>query len=198
MFKFKKVFLVCFAVLSTSIGTISTAAPSAPKEIDQFVPSGTKLIDYQTADLNEDGKTDALIVVENIANDDISSQLPRTVLILLRKGNDQLVLADQNKNVYLCKKCLGTGYVNEQTVTLGKGNFSVFNQGGSPGFSWTREYTFQYSSNAKTWYLSKVKTGIFDTSNNDRSKLKELTYPKELQKMKFSRFNASKKWNATF
>jgi hypothetical protein len=196
--KLKKVVLICGTVLLSVISMASTAAPYVPKEIEQFIPLGMTLIDYQAADLNEDGKDDALIVVEKTNASVDSLHDPRIIMILLRKENDQLEVVEQNNQVYLCQRCLGSGNVNEQVLTSSKGSFSVFNQGGSPGFRWTREYIFQYSSKAKTWYLFKVKTGLFDTSNHDRYKTKELTSPKEIRKIKFSRFSADKKWNVKF
>jgi hypothetical protein len=196
--KLKKAFLICGTVLLAGASMLSAAAPSVPKEIEQIIPAGMTLIDYQAADLNEDGKDDALIVVEKTNSKADASRELRMVMILLRKENDQLVVAEQNSKVYVCKKCLGSGYVNEQVLISSKGSFSVLNQGGSPGFRWTREYSFQYDPKVKTWNLSKVKTGIFDTNNNERYKTKELIYPQQIKKIKFSRFNTNDKWNARF
>jgi hypothetical protein len=107
---------------------------------------------------------------------------------LLRKENGELEIAAKNSQAYLCKGCLGSGAVNEQTLTTSKGTFSVFNQGGSPRYRWTREYVFQYRASAKTWMLVKVKTTVIDLVNDKRSKTKLLVHPKNLNKIKFSEF----------
>ncbi len=193
--KLKKAILNCAIVLLAGSSTASIAAPPVPKEIEQFLAADMTLIDYQEADLNADGKADALIVVEKTSAADPSISEPRTVFILLRNEKDQLAIAAQNNEAYFCKKCLGSGYVNEQVLKASQGTFSVFNQGGSPSLRWTREYTFQYISNMKNWQLTEVNTGVFSTIDNEKFKTKKLTYPKHLKKINFSKFSVDKKWN---
>ena len=194
--------LKCFLRLSValvmfSITSLTLAASlTAPAEVNVHVPLGTHLLDYQAADLNSDGRQDAIIVVGKSTEGNTLDHDPRTVIVLLRNEKGALEMTALNREVYLCKKCLGSGIVNEQVLTASEGAFSVFNQGGSPRYRWTKEYTFRYKAKANTWILARVKTSIIDTTNNERSRSKLRTYPKNLPEIKFLQFIPSSNWDS--
>jgi hypothetical protein len=186
----------CAVLVLSSMNIVAIASVNVPDEIKAFIHSGTTLIDYQAADLNADGRQDAIIIIEKISENNIVANEPRIVIILLRKENGELETAELNDRAYLCKECLGSGFVNEQSITASKATFSVFNQGGSPRYRWTKEFTFQYYTRAKTWILAKVKTSVIDLDNKERFKTKSFVYPKSLKKISFSQFTPSANWDS--
>ncbi len=189
----------CALAVLMSVSIISNASVSAPTEVASLIPTDAMVIDYRVADLNADGREDAIVVVEKSNENNTFAHSPRTIIILLRKENGELEIAESNSRAYLCKRCLGSGSFAEQSLTASKGSFSVFNQGGSPRYRWTKEYSFQYNSVDKIWILSTVKTSIIDANNNnERSKTKLLVYPKNLKKIKFSQFIPNTNWDSKF
>jgi hypothetical protein len=186
--KAKYFLLHCFTfVLLGGTSIISVASPTVPSEVEALIPVDTSLIDYQVADLNADGREDALIV-------------PRITMILLRNKNGKLQLAEKNDQAYLCKRCLGSRDDIEQYLTVGKGAFEVSNHGGSPGYRRYKKFTFQYNTKNKTWILSKVETSISDENadGHDKFKTKMFIYPKSLNKITFSQFKINNNWIAEF
>jgi hypothetical protein len=190
----------CTVVLLGGTSIISVASPTVPSEVEALIPVDTSLIDYQVADLNADGREDALIVVEKTIQLDAFAKVPRITMILLRNKNGKLELAEKNDQAYLCKRCLGSRDDIEQYLTVGKGAFEVSNHGGSPGYRRYKKFTFQYNTKNKTWILSKVETSISDENadGHDKFKTKMFIYPKSLNKITFSQFKINNNWIAEF
>jgi hypothetical protein len=183
--------------LSILFGTqIVWAVPVLDKEVQNFIPDGHTVLVYQTADLNGDGRQDAILVFEsNIA--EISIQQPRTLMILLRDNQEHLSVAEQNNEVFFCKACLGTTYETYQDVKVKKNTFSVSNEGGGVRYRWNNEFVFKYSLHYKTWLLSRVNISIKDISQSKLIRRQSLTYPNDLKKIRLSKFTAQVSWRST-
>jgi hypothetical protein len=201
--KIKYLSLQCFiAAVLGGISVHANAVPAvsaAPDEIQTLISQGMNLIDYQVADLNADGRNDALIVVAQDNVNDTFAETPRTVILLIRNANGELQIAEKNDQVYLCNRCLGSRDDKEQVVVTTKGGFSIENYGGSPRYRSYKKFTFKYIKTNKTWILSKVETSISDeVLNNNKFKNKKFYYPKNLKLQKFSNFKINDKWIAKF
>jgi hypothetical protein len=196
----KKMKNYCLIVSLSATCAMSIASPVAPPDVQRLIPVGFSLVDYKPADLNADGREDALIVVEETNQTDAFAELPRVTMILLRNKNGELKTAEKNDKVYFCKKCLGSRDDHEQYLTVGKGTFAVGNHGGSPRYRWNQKFTFQYSIKNRKWMLAKVQTLISDDTvdGHNQSKVKILTYPKKLEKITFSQFKVNNNWIAKF
>jgi hypothetical protein len=197
-----KYFLIRCCVITSLSATcvLSLASPTVPSDVEKLIPVGTSLIDYQVADLNADGREDAIIVVEKTIQPDAFAEMPRITMILLRNKNGRLELVEKNDQVYLCKRCLGSRTDIEQYLTVGKGTFGIHNHGGSPGYRRYKKFTFQYNTKNKTWILSKVETSISDENSDghDKFKTKMFIYPKNLKRITFSQFKINNNWIAEF
>ena len=72
-----------------------------PAELERLVPKGSKLLDWQIADLNLDGRPDALAVYESAveAADDDGT---RTLFIAIRQADGSLKVVKQNDKLVYC------------------------------------------------------------------------------------------------
>ena len=93
--------IVVAVLAATGAAQIGRPAVSIPEAARAFVAAGTQPIAFETADLNRDGRPDAVLVLSPILKDDEDpfAERPRTLLILLRQADGSYREAARNSKV---------------------------------------------------------------------------------------------------
>jgi hypothetical protein len=156
--------LVAALLVPPTVG--GQAEVEIPAAAEPFVAAGTKPLAFETADLNRDGRPDAILVLEPILKpgDDAFAERPRQLLVLVGQPDGTLREARRNAKVVYCSACGGVMGDPFQGVTTGPGTFTVANAGGS-SWRWGVEYTFNYSRRDDTWQLVRVEETTFHASD---------------------------------
>lgn len=137
--------------------TIETAA--LPVEVRSFIVDGELATDLYCADLNGDGQPDYLLVTRD------SKQTKRTIQILLRRPNGQLVSAVSNANVV--QPPFEDGVNGSHNVVARRNKFSVVNYSAGSGGGDEHVFYFEYSQSASTWILTRAEKEITGTVSED-------------------------------
>lgn len=144
-----------------------------------FIPKGFELLDYETGDLNGDGRSDVVLVLKNVNEDSLDmddAANNRPLLLLTRQADNKLKLAARNDEVIMCKQCGGVFGDPYEGITVGKNMLTINFYGGS-AWRWGVEYKFKYDAAAKNWMLDK-ETDIY-YHNADPDKMKTTVYTRE-------------------
>ena len=164
-----------------------TSKESSVNELQAHIPSGSKLLDSKTGDLNGDGRPDALLVLDHGKGDEkLGEGTPRTIVVLVRDAAGTLQAVAQNNKLVPCASCGGVSGDPYGYVRIEDGRFTVAVGGGSRE-RWSDDYTFAYASD--DWFVDKVMRSVTDTETDD-AKQKEFT-AKELGKVRFEDFDPS-------
>ncbi|MEJ7622672.1 MAG: hypothetical protein WKF34_01645 [Pyrinomonadaceae bacterium] len=179
---------LCIAVMTTAA---QNDALKIPAEVAPFVEVGTKAIAIESADLNNDGSRDFILVLEKEKPALGKYDLPersRPLLILTRAADGKLALAARNELVVLCKECGGVFGDPFEGVRAGRGTFTVDHYGGS-NWRWKIAYRFNYSRRDKTWQLVRVDNLSYHTSNPNKMKTEIETPPRHFGKVGITEFD---------
>ena len=168
---------------------------NVPTEVRAFVEKGSKPIFYKPADLNGDGRQDAVLVIERTdppTKDEYDYPLDQRPMLILVRGVDQkLSESARNERVVMCSTCggmMGDPFVE---VEVGTNMFTVDNEGGS-AWRWGIYYEFKYSRIDKTWQLVRLtKSSVNSLEPNKTAKSKVLT-PRKFGKINFSDLDPAK------
>ena len=160
-------------------------------DLKAFATNGARIMDSLTGDLNNDGRPDALLVLDPPADSSpkLGEGAPRTVLLLIRGEDGKLHEAASNQKVVPCATCGGVSGDPYGFVQLEPGQFTVRNGGGSRE-QWSDEFTFKYSADRKDWLLAKATRNVAD-QESDKHKTLELT-PKDFGDIAFKDFDPAK------
>jgi hypothetical protein len=183
------------AALLLSAGSAALAdeipSPEAlPQELRPFVEPGTKAIWLAKADLDRDGREDAILVLERLVrtSEDGLEEHQRPLLILTRQADGSLRVAKRNDRVVMCSGCGGVMGDPFQGVEAGPGSFTVAHYGGS-AWRWTEDYRFNWSRKDRTWQLVRVEETSFHTMEPDKVEKHVATPPKDFGKIDFADFD---------
>jgi hypothetical protein len=137
-----------------------------PAAAAAFVAPGTTPLAFETADLDRDGRPDAILVLDPIVKDgeDRFAERPRPLLVLVGQADGSYREAARNAKVVYCAACGGVMGDPFQGVSAGPGTFTVHNAGGS-AWRWGVDYTFGYSRRDTAWQLVKVVETSFHASD---------------------------------
>lgn len=179
----------CLPLLGLLTLTPAMAEPEGepPAELKRLVPQGSKLIDWQIADLNVDGSPDVLAVYESGAGQG-DDDGPRTLLIALRQSDGRLNVVKRNDKVVFCRQCGGVFGDPYESLEAGKGRFTVNHYGGS-NWRWVFSFDFAYSRRDKTWQLVRVDESSFHTSAPNKMKTRTYKPPRDFGKIDFADFD---------
>ena len=142
-------------------------------EVQPFVEKNTTILAVERGDLDRDGDSDAVLVLE--PND---PDQPRPLLILIRDAKGALKLAKRSANSVLCRDCGGVMGDPFQGVHVEKGRFTIEHYGGS-SWRWSASYTFGWSRRDQSWQLVRVETTSFHASEPDKAETEVHTPPKD-------------------
>ena len=163
------------------------AIPDAAKP---FVAAGARPLAFEVADLNRDGRPDAILVLEPTLKpgDDAFAERPRQLLVLVGQPDGAYREARRNAKVVYCSSCGGAMGDPFQGVAAGPGTFTVHNAGGS-SWRWGVEYTFNYSRRDDSWQLVRVAETNFHASDPKGPKETVSTPPKHFGKIDIAAFD---------
>ena len=147
-----------------------------PGELAPFVPPGQEALDFETGDLDGDGRTDAVLILaapgEAEERDDMDARRP--LLLLIRQADGRLKQARRGDGVVYCRTCggmMGDPYVGTEVA---RGRFTVTHYGGS-AWRWGNSFTFSYDRARKDWFLDQETSTSFHATEPDDSRDEVLT-----------------------
>ncbi|MBC7407827.1 MAG: hypothetical protein H7339_05515 [Arcicella sp.] len=152
-----------FLTLLLSFGLIKLSAQKEielPKEAAHFLLKNYSVKDYVEGDLNNDGRKDAILILNNNANRDYSTgHIYDAFIILIRDENNKLLIALRNDSLLMPQ-----GYTAYYSGTEIKPNgaFAISLYGGRRD-KWSKELTFQYKAKDNSWHLILTKDSGFDS-----------------------------------
>jgi hypothetical protein len=186
-----KFLFVCITIIIL-IGHGHAIAGEKPKlqKIRNFIPPDYALLDSASGDLNGDGLTDYVLILENKSENSKNSSGVRPLLLLLGTEKNNLELAARNDSVVLCKSCGGIYDDPFQKVTIRDGFLSVQHLIGST-WKWTRVISFKYDSSIKDFVLDKDEGVSYHVANPNR-KTGIINNKDDFGKLKFSEFSYNK------
>jgi hypothetical protein len=162
-----------------------------PSELATFVEAGMRAFAVTKADLNGDGKEDALLVLEKLKanpSDDDVTEAQRPLLLLIRQPDGTLKLAKRNDRIIRCSTCGGVIGDPFQPIDASWRTFTVSAFGGS-SWRWTLEYKFSYSRKDDTWQLVHVSESNFHSAEPHKAETKEFSPPKDFGKIDIADFD---------
>lgn len=174
----------------------SSTAGKNESDLSDFLDAGSSILAVQHGDLNADGRSDVVLVVDHVTtgDDTLGEVSPRTMLLLLRAQDHGLRIAGRNDKLVPCARCGGMfgdpfGYIG-----IDDAEFTVVTEGGSREH-WSNEYVFAYDKSGKIWLLNRVTRRISD-SITDQERTLTLT-PREFGEISYDRFDPSLISNVT-
>ena len=164
------VFYAVAAIASSSCASrpmdYSRAELAADSSVISAAVAGACSIHLQErGDLDSDGDTDVLVVVETKA-DTAANDESRALLIFLRTARGRLDMAAKSPKAILCRTCGGAMGDPLQGIGAFQGGFVLRFEGGSREL-WQRHYRFIYSKDARTWVLDAVNDKMLDRIGGD-------------------------------
>lgn len=148
--------------------TDSTVTASDSSEVNankfsQFVPADWEILDRQEGDMNNDGRKDAILIIQKkVENDDANVQLDqfRKLIILFQNETNQYQVSASSATAIMCRNCggmLGDPYVSTSILD---NSFAIEHYGGSRD-RWDYIHVFNWQDG--DWFL--VEKTITATDN---------------------------------
>ncbi len=163
------------------------------KQLKAFVPAGFAIKDTAFGDLNKDKKTDVVLIIYNLNEDDknfddTAMSIGRPLLVLIQQKDGKLKLAKRTDNVVMCKQCGGMMGDPFESITIKNNAFTVAFYGGS---SWRWGYTYGFSWNAtlQNWQLTKENHVTFQSGNPEATMKKTNIPASEISNLNMDNFN---------
>jgi len=168
--------------------SIATSSPGSSQnaELSAFLPPGATVRLSARGDVDDDGDSDVLIVLQNVVGNEPEFK-PRKMIVLSRNSAGYLEKTAENASAILCQRC--GAFMSDDSlegVRVEKNGFSLRFEGLSR-VMWSKEYRFKYSSLAKTWYLYEINGGVTDRADG-RSCVTQLG-SKEFGSVPFAQFD---------
>lgn len=185
----KTLVLAITFILSATAAAQSTDV-KVPKDVEPFIEKGAKAIALKSADFNNDGRKDFLLVFERPAAEGSENDMPETqrpLLILVREKDGSLKEAKRNERIVLCSTCGGVFGDPFADIAVGPGTFTVEHYGGS-AWRWTNSARFNYSRIDKTWQLVRYESTSFHTANPNKT-TRKIKLPKHFGKVDIADFD---------
>jgi hypothetical protein len=179
--------IICLFALSS----FAAEEVELPAELQPFVPNDHFALDYETGDLNGDGREDCILIVQagKPSEEHDPIEKPRPLIILVRSADGSLSQTKRNDKVVYCETCGGVMGDPYQGIKIEKNRFTVQHYGGS-AWRWSSEYTFGYSRKDDTWQLVSVELTDFHASDPDNTKQEKLfTPPRDYGKIDIGDFD---------
>ena len=159
---------------------------NVPSELQRFVEKNTTAIAVERGDLNRDGRSDYILVLERPDEGDVEG--PRSLLILVRNADGSLKLAKRSDKAVYCRECGGMLGDPFQGITIKKDRFVIHHYGGS-SWRWTNDFTFAWSRRDQTWQLVRVESRDFHAGDPETEKLIVEKPPRDFGKIDLADFD---------
>jgi hypothetical protein len=181
--------VVAALLLSTPVQASIKETLVLPSELQSFVEPGTRPIEVERADLNGDGRSDFILVLEKLPTADESVFLERILLIIVRQPGGSLKVAGRGDSAIRDDQCGGQFGDCFEGVSAKDRAFTISEFGGSGGFQWSHVSTFRFSSRDRTWQLVRVEDQSFSPSNPSKVKRNVYVPPRDFGKIDISEYD---------
>jgi hypothetical protein len=186
------IFILFFSFMflfSNQLNAYDENLKPVPDELKAFILPETHVLEFASADLNNDKTSDYVLILQK--NND-KSEGSRTLFIIIRDKNNLLKVVKQNNKIVYCEECGGAMGDPFQDIEVKPGKFSVSHYGGS-SWRWTNLFVFAYSRRDNTWQLVSVEETSFHASDPEKTE-KHHVYkpPKNFGKIDVSEFDPEK------
>lgn len=154
-------------------------APKAAKALAHFVPQGWKVADRAEADLDEDGDSDVVALLEyGRSGESVDSyKMPTHRFVIVVLQDEPLPrLAAINAKILLADDDTSGRSLQSYSVEAREGEFSIVQN----GLQWSSTLRFDYTPKASTWYLEGCteKTSVRKPNQAEgETKTEEESYP---------------------
>ena len=184
----------CFLLLM--ISNVTAQEKTLPEEAKQFVAEGFEILDYVTGDLNNDKRTDGILVLKQTGEDTLNIDANRPLIILTRQANGKLKKIIQNDSAILCRHCGGIFGDPYEGISISKNAFEISFYGGS-SWRWYYHYTFSFNAAKNNWFLSRQEEGYYHNTEIEETS-KDVTIEKdELGEVAIDLFNGNHSFTET-
>jgi hypothetical protein len=159
---------------------------AVPPQIAPFVEKGTRPILLEKGDLDGDGISDCILVLEE---KEAEYERRRILRILLGTAAGGFKAAKRSESAVRDDRCGGTLGDCLQGVIVTPRQFVIGEYGGS-GWRWSREATFRYSRRDRTWQLVEVTEQSFHVGNPEKVEVTTHKPPRDFGKIDIEEYDA--------
>lgn len=182
--------ILFFSLFSAIFITASAQTDSLPAEAKPFILAGYEPYEYITGDLNNDKKTDAILILKQPDEDSIfEMETARPFLLLIRQANGKLKQVLRNDNAIMCRHCGGVFGDPFEGIQVYPGGFSINFYGGS-SWRWAYEYRFAYKPLKKNWFLVKETQSSFQSGDPEMTMKDVIIGETELGEISLEKFSS--------
>lgn len=144
----------------------SSSNKTVSRNILDFIPNDAKLLDSASGDLNSDGVTDILLVLES--SNKPHNPTTRPAIILTSDSDSSL------RQIAFCKNAAEHYAIWEgddpfQGVIISNGYFTLEHHLIQKNLRWTYNTTFKYDSLNNKWYLHKIGMQAYNLNDPNDS-----------------------------
>ncbi len=186
-------FILSFFTVTLFAQVVDVPAPmtvSVPEEAKKFIAAGYEPLDYKTGDINNDKRTDAILLLKRPGEDSLyEEEMLRPLIVLIRQADGKLKQVARNDHAIMCRQCGGVFGDPYEGMMLYPGGFSLNFYGGS-SWRWGYEYKFSYKPLKKNWYLVKETETSFQSGDPEATMKTSTILENELGEVSISAFNA--------
>ena len=147
------------------------ATSSLPAAVQPFVERGSCAIALERGDLDRDGRSDYILVLERPSSNPDDGRL-RSLLVLTASGR----LSARADGVVLCSRCGGVWGDPLEGVDVRPGQFTVNHYAGS-AWRWRLDFTFAYSRRDRAWQLVRINEVGYHTSDPEGTMKRRISRP---------------------
>lgn len=155
---------------------LASQAANPPADVQAVLPAGQTLLAWEAADLNRDGRPDAIMVSEAKAASEDDG--PRLLQVLLRQPDGKLKAVVRSERAVMCRQCGGIFGDPFEGVQTQAGGFTLLHYGGS-NWRWRADFRFAWSRRDQTWQLVAVDSLSYHTSDPDQQKQQHARPPRD-------------------
>lgn len=180
------------AVLLAALTVCSAAqahTEDTPAELVPFVEKGTRLLDFDSADLNGDNLSDYVFILEKPYSEEEVGQRP--LKIAVRDAEGKLHVVKVNDKIIECSECGGMMGDPFMGIQAKRNAFSVSFNGGS-NWRWGSTYEFKYSRRDKTWQLTLIESTSYHVADPENAENRKFRPPKDYGKIDIAEFDPEK------
>lgn len=185
-------------IFSTSISflSLSQSAP-LPAELNNFILPGHEVLDFKTGDINQDKKSDAILILKNPLEDSTWEEtFSRPMFILIRQADGKLKQIHRNDKAIMGRHDGGVFGDPWQGLDCFNGGFSISFYGGS-SWRWAYEYQFKWNTLKKKWLLSRESSSTFNSVDMEATMKNTEIEAAELGEISFEKFAVDNQYQQT-
>ena len=130
-----------------------------PADVKPFVGEGVQALFLRELKRRPGAEPDYLLLLQEATPAAGNDEAKRTLLILAREKNKDLLMLDRNDKLIPCAHC-GGQFDPLSAITVSDGEFTVKLAGGL-GWRWHNEYRFRYSTRDRFWRITDITEETF-------------------------------------